>query len=653
MKKPLILFISLFYIDLVFILISFGSISFGAFIRIILSNATIALLTSFIKNDKIFKRCAFILLAIFSIYSFAQLEFKNLLEVFYSFKAVGNGVGAIKDYFWFFITSAKPSYFLVFLSLLIYIILDKYLVINEKKIIENIYKKIYKDQYKKKLRKVKKLTVLQKILICTNLFTVTILSPLISHNDNLVQAYNYNDNFDIILENVGSTHFLFKDLYSLAFPKKMEFVIEDIGSPLDNEDIAEEIKTTIDDTKWISLMEEEPNTTIKNIDEYLMSQPTNHETLHTGEFEDYNFIFFLTESLDYIAIDENLTPTLYKMWNESYHFTNHYTPIYSCATGDSEFVSMTGLYPFRNICSVYEVLNTNLTTSLAGLFKQKGYSARSFHNWTDEFYQRTKLELAYGADEYKDIDDLGIKQILGWQSDVELVEKSLPYFINDDKFFAFLITSSMHFPYDTSSALGDKYINEINQYYPNYSMDVKRYISKSMEFDKALETLLTRLEEAGKLDNTVISIFADHRPLKFNQATFISCSQLRDRTGIHGIDLTPFFIYNSGTKGKEITSLCSTVDHLPTIANLFNLNYDPRLYMGHDAFGEDCIVVFNDLNWISKKGTYSNEKASEGLDEEYVEAMKAHVKNITNISKTILEYNYFEKRKEIIYPEYK
>ena len=264
-------------------------------------------------------------------------------------------------------------------------------------------------------------------------------------------------------------------------------------------------------------------------------------------------------------------------------------------------------------------------------------TACSEDEWTDEFYQRTKLELAYGADEYKDIDDLGIKQILGWQSDVELVEKSLPYFINDDKFFAFLITSSMHFPYDTSSALGDKYINEINQYYPNYSMDVKRYISKSMEFDKALETLLTRLEEAGKLDNTVISIFADHRPLKFNQATFISCSQLRDRTGIHGIDLTPFFIYNSGTKGKEITSLCSTVDHLPTIANLFNLNYDPRLYMGHDAFGEDCIVVFNDLNWISKKGTYSNGKASEGLDEEYDAIVVKPILEIGDVLKKYVE----------------
>ena len=91
----------------------------------------------------------------------------------------------------------------------------------------------------------------------------------------------------------------------------------------------------------------------------------------TQEFGNYNFIYFLVESFDYIAIDENLTPTLYKLWNDSYHFTKHYTPMYSCATGDSEFTSMTGIYPLRSVCTPYEVLNNNLTSSLAGLFKEK------------------------------------------------------------------------------------------------------------------------------------------------------------------------------------------------------------------------------------------------------------------------------------------
>ena len=659
MKKIIILFSSLFYIDFAFILLGFGSVSFGAIIRIILSNLTISFLMHFIKNKKIFKRVSLILIIVLSLYAFIQLEFKNFLSTYYSFKAVSKGIGGVKGYIWYFISSAKPSYYLVFLSIAVYLLLDEYLKLDEKKLVDDIFKKIYKDQYKKKLRKAKtRFTIEKKILICIIIFLLTILAPLTSSINDLVLAYTYNDNYDIILNNIGSNHFLFKDLYSSIFPRKLEFVIEEENKAIEGEDVLvekESLSKIIDDSEWKSLVDSETNKSIKNIDDYLLSKSTYHETKHTGEFEDCNFIYFLVESFDYISIDENLTPTLYKMWSEGYHFTNHYTPVFACCTGDSEFVSMTGIYPLRSVCTAYEALDTNLTTSLAGLFKQSGYSVKAFHNWGDQFYKRSKLEPAYGVDEYLDVNGLDIKRISGWQSDADLIESALPHFINEDKFFSFFITSSMHWPYDSSSTLGDKYLNEINEYYPNYPIEVKRYISKCMEFDRGLELLLEELEKAGKLDNTVISIFADHRPLKFETPTLVKYTQLVDRSGSHDNNLTPYIIYNNKTRGKEINTPCSTIDHVPTIANLFNLNYDPRFYMGHDAFEDDCIVIFNSLDWITTKGSYSKSsgKASEGLDKEYVDTINAHVKNVTNISKAIIEYNYFDKRKSVIYPKYK
>lgn len=660
MKKICSLFISLLFIDASFILIGFESFSFGTVIRIIITNLTLSLLLSFINDNKAYKITSIIALSIFSIYAVVQLQFKNFMSTFYSFKAVSKGIGGVKDYILYFITSAKPIFFLVFLSIAIFILLDKYLNIDEKQIIENIYKKLYKSNYKKKLKKIKSSSIEKKVLICINLLLLSILSPLVSRQDDLVFAYKFQDNYDILLNNLGPNHFLFKDLYSTIFPRKTEFTIEKEIIPIDthidnSEEDEEELEKTIDDSKWISLMENETNNSIKNVDEYLMSKSTEHETKYTGKFEDYNFIYFLVESFDFIAIDENLTPTLYKLWNESYHFTNHYTPIFSCATGDSEYVAMTGIYPLRSVCTPYEALDNNLNTSLAGLFKEKGYTVKAFHNWTDQFYKRSQLEYAYGVDDYKDYNQLDIKTIVGWQSDVDLIEKALPDFINEDKFFTFFITSSMHWPYDSPSTLGDKYINEINKYYSDYPTDMKRYLSKCMELDKALELLLTKLDEAGKLDDTVISLFADHHPLKFDLSTLYKYSKTLIRTKDHDADLTPFIIYNSKTKSKEINNPCSTIDHVPTIANLFNLNYDPRFYMGHDAFEKECIVVFNNLDWITIKGSYSkgSNTASKGLDNDYIEAINSHVKNITNISKTIIDYDYYEKRKSVIYPEYK
>lgn len=647
MKKKVLLLISLLYIDISFLIIGFGSFNIATFIRILLFNLALCILVSFINNDKTYTIASSIILSVLSVYAFFQLEFKNFMDTFYSFKAVGNGLEGVKGYIGYFISSAKPIFYIVFLSLPIYLLLNKYINIKIKKIDNKKYKKI-------KSFINSKYNILVKILICTNLAIASILLPFLSSDNDLVSAYKYDDNYDILLNNIGSSHFLFKDLFSSIFPKKTDFTIN-IEESVSSSVPAEEPKLVIDDSEWTALMEEETNTSIKNIDEYLLSKPTSHETIHTGEFEDYNFIFFLVESLDYVAIDENLTPTLYKLWNDSYHFTKHYTPMYSCATGDSEFVSMTGLYPLRSVCTPYEVLNNNLTSSLAGLFKEKGYSVRSFHNWTDQFYKRTELEPAYGMDEYHDYNDLKINTILGWQSDDDLVQKALPYFINDEKFFSFIITSSMHWPYDEDSNLGNKYIKEINEIYPDYPLEVKRYISKSMEFDKALETLISALDEAGKLDTTVISVFADHRPYKLNASSLIEYTQLVDRSGTYDENLTPFFIYNTRIKAKEIDNVCSTIDHLPTIANLFNLNYDPRLYMGNDAFVDDCTVIFNNLDWLTSKGSYSksNKAATGNMDEDYINNTNAHVTNITNISKAIIEYDYIEKRKSIIYPKYK
>lgn len=640
------------------------------FIRVLLINLSLSFLLSFIKKEKAFKITAGIVIFILSLYAYIQLEFKNFMSTFYSFKAVSNGIAGVKGYIWYFISSSKPSFYLEFLSIIIFFLVYRYFKFDTKKFLNKIFKKEEEKEYKKKKKKKKKEiekeenihslhNLLIKILITTNLITLSILLPLSSSQSELVYAYTYDDNYDLLLNNIGSNHFLFVDLYSLAFPKKYKFTIDtddyvEHSSSINLEETQTEEENTIDDTRWIQLKDSETNETIKNVDEYLLSLDPTHQNEHTGEFEDKNFIYFLVESLDYMAVDENLTPTLYKLWNEGYHFTNHYTPIYSCATGDSEFVAMTGLYPYRNVCTPYEVLNTNLETSLAGLFREKGYKTQAYHNWTDQFYKRNQLEYRYGIEDYKDYDALNFKTIVGWQSDADLIEMTLPNYIDEERFFTFIITSSMHWPYDCESNLGDKYIKEINEYYPDYPIEVKRYLSKSMEFDKGLKILLDTLEEKGKLDDTVIGIFPDHHPLKFERSVFEKYTQLTDRTGTYRNNLTPFIIYNSQTEGQAVDNVCSTIDHVPTIANLFNLNYDPRLYMGNDAFTDECVVIFSNLDWISSKGSYvkSVNANSNDLDEEYVKQMESHVKNVTNISKAILDYDYFEKRKEIIYPTY-
>ena len=96
MKKylnTLFVFISLLLIDLIFYLISFEKLRFIALLRMILINGALAFLcTLFTSKTK--KRLntiiCFILIFLFGVYAYIQLGLKNMLETYYSFKAVAD-----------------------------------------------------------------------------------------------------------------------------------------------------------------------------------------------------------------------------------------------------------------------------------------------------------------------------------------------------------------------------------------------------------------------------------------------------------------------------------------------------------------------------------------------------------------------------------
>jgi phosphoglycerol transferase MdoB-like AlkP superfamily enzyme len=74
----------------------------------------------------------------------------------------------------------------------------------------------------------------------------------------------------------------------------------------------------------------------------------------------------------------------------------------------------------------------------------------------------------------------------------------------------------------------------------------------------------------------------------------------------------PFVIYNTSLKPKVIRNYTSYINIVPTVANLFDLDYDPRLYMGTDIFSEDynSLTVFADGSWKNEKAFYNAAEAN-------------------------------------------
>lgn len=98
-----------------------------------------------------------------------------------------------------------------------------------------------------------------------------------------------------------------------------------------------------------------------------------------------------------------------------------------------------------------------------------------------------------------------------------------------------------------------------------------------------MELLLERLEEAGELDNTVIALAGDHYPYG------LSSSEISEFRG-HQIDETyelyksTFILWTPGMEPETVDKLSSNMDILPTLSNMFGLEYDSRLLMGRDIF---------------------------------------------------------------------
>ena len=90
-------------------------------------------------------------------------------------------------------------------------------------------------------------------------------------------------------------------------------------------------------------------------------------------------------------------------------------------------------------------------------------------------------------------------------------------------------------------------------------------------------------------------------------------------------------------------------DVLPTVYNLFGIDYDSRLYTGKDILSKSHgIAVLENRSWISEKGKYDsiNNKYypnnNDTNNEEYINNVNLLINNRINISKLIIENNYYK-----------
>ena len=644
----MISFISIFMIEIFFMSLNGDNVFTWSLLRIFLSTNFIAILLGFIcsylKNIVSMIINLFITLGV-SIYAFAQLGFNNYLGVYMSLNT-SSQLGAVVDYIGEYFRSFKISYYLTFVPFILMIL---YYIFINKKIIIDIPKLNKTENIKNTIKKISSLILIE--ISIGFIYYACLVIPCMQNKYQLQsnKTLFINPNVpSIAIKQLGVVTFGLGDVRIKFFP------INETMSSVDYQK-AEKEKTdysrVIDDTAFQKVIEQEKNNTYQNLNNYFINQNITDKNEYTGLFKDKNVIVIMLESVNDIIINEELYPNFYKLYSEGWHWENNYSPRNSCATGNNELSGMTGLYSIYNSCTANVYKNNTYFTSIFNLFNNAGYYTSSMHNYTEAYYYRSKIHANLGSQKYYGVQQLGISyrnEYRNWASDADFMTKYLEIidtYEEDKPFMTWLTTVSSHQPYSVSSILGDKYLNDFKDY--DYPTDLKRYMSKLKELDLGLGILINGLEERGILDDTVIVLYGDHYPYGLSNKTI---SNILDYPlDNYEAERVPFVIYNSETPAKVFTEYTSYVNIVPTIANLCDLEYDPRFYNGSDVLSNEyeSLVVFADGSWKNEHAYYnaSNSKLTvfeEGYyKEEDITRINEEIHLKISMSNSAIKNNYF------------
>ena len=171
-----------------------------------------------------------------------------------------------------------------------------------------------------------------------------------------------------------------------------------------------------------------------------------------------------------------------------------------------------------------------------------------------------------------------------------------------------------------------------------------------MELDKMLETLITKLEESGELEDTVIALVGDHYPYTLSIDEMNEMSSYKKDATIE-VNHSNFILWNSEmTEPIVVDKVGSQIDVLPTILNLFGVEYDSRLIVGQDILSDyEGIAIFSNRSWVTDYGSYDSSTKKFTLkqgkelenEEEYIERINNRVANSVSISKMIITTDYY------------
>ena len=414
---------------------------------------------------------------------------------------------------------------------------------------------------------------------------------------------------------------------------------------------------TMEKLDFAALAESTPNSGVGVLHHYINSLTPARENQYTGLFKGKNLILITAEAFTKQVIDPKLTPTLYRMATRGIQFTDYYQPAWGGSTTTGEFSNVVGMIPSTGGMCMNQAVRQDLFLTMGHQLQKLDYFSAAYHNHNANFYDRNKTHTHLGYDHfYARYGGLeGITPI--WpESDLEMIDVTVPQYIDHQPFSIYYMTVSGHCGYSLKeNAQARKNYDLVKDL--DYVEAVKCYLASQLELEKAMTSLIKQLEDAGIADDTVIVIGTDHYPYGLERSTTWknTADYICELYGVEKMDRftrdsNALIIWSGCLEDMDlkVEEPVYSLDILPTLSNLFGVEYDSRLLVGRDVFSGDIpLVLWPDYSWKTDKGTYD---ATNGLftpaqgasvGEDYIDYVSALVHNKFRFCSSVQSSYYF------------
>lgn len=416
------------------------------------------------------------------------------------------------------------------------------------------------------------------------------------------------------------------------------------------------------DIDFQTLADSASDSTLRSMAQYFGSLTPSKKNEYTGLFQGKNLVLITAEAFSPWFISRELTPTLYKLTHEGFVCENYYQPGWGQSTTGGEYAVMTGLLPtwVGSNVSFYASANDDMPFALGNQLRALGYRTGAYHDNIYNYYNRDKTHPNLGYDYQGVGNGLTMTEDGSWPySDLEMVQNTIGDYIDGyvsdgTPFHVYYMTVSGHGSYGWGHAMAAKNRAKAQAAYPNASTQVQSYVAANLELENALTYLLEQLEAAGIAEDTVICMSADHYPYLLAEPETDYYNELRgvvDSERDTDRYRNALVLWCGGMENAvTVTEPCSAVDIVPTLSNLFGLEYDSRLLSGRDVLDKDydagsasgsiplvILPTSSGNSWATAAGVFEattrtfNARPGVAVEEDYV----SRVNNIV-----ALQYNY-------------